>query len=126
MIQFNFIKKHGTYIAISLFLLMLWSGTTSAGDCESILQNNIGWTILDSKTIEGWRDPRKPKKDGFEGCDYDRVIYFMDGTQVTCNCYGYQYSYMPTAIILGRSINFKGKSVTVYKMIVLGEEYDIR
>ena len=46
--------------------------------------------MVASKTIEGYRDPAKEKKDEFEGCDFDRVVYFMDGTKVTCNSSGYQ------------------------------------
>ena len=95
-------------------------------NCESILKNNVGWTIIASKTIEGYRDPTGEKEDGFEGCEYGRVIYFLDGTSVTCNSYEYQYAYMPIAIILGKSINYKGKSITMYKMIVECEEFDIR
>jgi len=91
-----------------------------------MLTSNIGWTIIESKTIEGYKDRGKPKKNDFEGCDYDRVIYFMDGSAVTCSSYGYSYSYMPTAIILGKSTTYKGKDYTLYKMIVEGDEYDIQ
>ena len=117
--------KLSTLIAIFSFFLC-FPKTIALADCTSILEQNVGWTIVGSKTIEGWRDPGKKKEDGFEGCDHGRIIYFMDGSSVTCNSYGYQYAYMPTAIILGRSINYKGKSISIYKMIVEDDEYDIQ
>jgi len=113
-------------LIVSFLVVLIYPKMMAMADCESILERNIGWTIIDSKTIEAWKDPGKKKEDGFEGCEHGRIIYFMDGTTVTCNCYGYQYAYMPTAIILGRSINYKGKSITVYKMIVEDDEYDIQ
>jgi hypothetical protein len=110
-------KKHFTIIILLI--------ASAFADCESVLENNIGWTIIDSKTIDSFKDSGKKAEDGFEGCDYDRKIIFRDGTVVTCNSYGYQYAYAPTAIILGRSIDYKGKNLTMYKMIVEGEEYDL-
>ncbi len=94
-------------------------------DCESVLENNIGWTIVDSKTIDGYKKENGEKEDSFEGCEHGRVIYFRDGTSATCNSYGYQYAYAPTAIILGKSVTYKGKNLTMHKMIVECEEYDV-
>ncbi len=111
-------------ILLSAIVLSLFS-TFAYADCESILEKYIGWTIVASKTIEGYRDPGKEKKDDFEGCDYDRVVYFTDGTAVTCNSYGYQYAYMPKAIILGKNSTYKGKNLTLFIMIVDGNEYDV-
>jgi len=111
----------GKVLFLSLFFTFLYGS-----NCTYILKNHIGWTIVGSKIIQGYKDRGKPKKEGFEGCDYDRVIYFTDGTAVTCNMYGYSYAYMPTAIILAKSVKYKGKNYTLYKMIVSDNEYDIR
>ncbi len=119
-------QKKKQILTLTILAALLAFSSSLFADCESVLSSNVGWTIIDSKTIEGWRDPGKKKEDGFEGCDYDRVIYFMDGTHTTCSSYGYQYAYMPTAIILGRSVKLKGKSFTLLKMIVEGDDYDLR
>ena len=111
---------------ILVVVLPLFLSVNTYADCESILENNVGWTIIDSKTIDGYINEKGKKIDSFEGCDYDRVIIFRDGTTVTCNSYGYQYAYAPTAIILGKSITYKGKNFTLFKMIVEDEEYDIK
>ena len=42
-------------------------------DCGRFLEQNIGWTIIDSKTIESWRNPGKEKKDGFEGKNVAKI-----------------------------------------------------
>lgn len=110
---------------IKLCILAVSMAIGLQADCTRTLEKNVGWTIIDSKTIKGFRDKSK-KSDSFEGCDYDRVIYFTDGTTVTCTSYGYQYAYMPTAIILGKALNYQGKNMTMYKMIVENDEYDIR
>jgi hypothetical protein len=111
-------------ICSSIFLCLI--STFAYSDCASILENHVGWTIIASKTIEGYKDRGKEKKDDFEGCDFDRIVYFMDGTTVTCNSYGYQYSFMPKAIILGKSVTYNEKKLNMIKMLVDGNEYDVR
>jgi len=71
-------------------------------------ENLIGYTIIDVKHING----------DFEGCDYGKKIVFMDGTYITCNCYHYHYTYSPKAIILAKSIKYKGQNLFLIKMIV--------
>ncbi len=109
----------------SIATLLLLAATLTHADGESILEKHIGWTIVATKTIEGYRDLRKEKKDDFEGCDFDRVVFFKDGTTVTCNSYGYQYAYKPKAIILGKPVTYKGQNLTIFKMVVNGNEYDV-
>jgi hypothetical protein len=90
------------------------------------LANNVGWTIVASKTIDGYIDENGKRNSSFEGCDYGRVVIFRDGTSVTCNSYRYHYAYAPTAIILGKIVTYKGKKYTLLKMIVEDDEYDVR
>lgn len=80
-------------------------------DFSYVARQLIGYTILDIKIINGT----------FEGCDFDKKIIFTDNTYVTCMGYGYTYSYMPEAIILGK--NYKG--TLFLKMYVDGELYDV-
>ena len=48
------------------------------------LKEYVGWTILDVKEIESYKDPGTYKTIGFDGCKRNRVIYFSDGTQAVC------------------------------------------
>ncbi|OED64622.1 hypothetical protein A143_09315 [Vibrio splendidus ZS-139] len=92
---------------------------------EYQLEQLIGWTLLESKQIEGYITESGERSDDFEGCDFDMRVLFTDGKAVTCNSYGYQYAFMPKALIFGKSVNYKGKQFTLYKMLVQGQLYDI-
>ena len=85
----------------------------------------VGWCIIDTKTISGRIDSDGKRSDDFEGCDFGRKILFLDGTYLTCSSYSYTYSYMPEATILARKMNYRGKSITLYKMVVEGESHDM-
>jgi hypothetical protein len=93
------------------------------GECP--LLGLVGYTIIASKSIEGYRGPGREKDDSFEGCDDDRIIIFTDGTALRCAAYGHQYAYRPTAIIFGRRMEFHGRSLTLLKMLVEDAVYDM-
>ena len=90
------------------------------------LENLVGYTVLAAKTIDGYIDEDGEKSDGFEGCDFDRKIFFDDGTYVTCSGYGYSYSYRPTAILFGKQGAFEGRSYIDLKMVVDDDIYDLQ
>jgi hypothetical protein len=105
-------------LSLSLFGTLFISGSAFANLADE-LSNLVGYTIVDSKTISGWyAEGTKGKGEGFEGCDYDRVIVFSDNKTLKCAGYGYQYAYRPTAIILFDGLNFK--------MLVEDELYDMQ
>ncbi|OYY93200.1 MAG: hypothetical protein B7Y41_12815 [Hydrogenophilales bacterium 28-61-23] len=101
-----------------LFFVLLTSATSAFADLTNQLGRLVGYTIIASKTISGYQDKNGKGADSFEGCDYDRVIIFDDDKILTCEAYGYQYSYRPTAIILSNGPSFK--------MIVGNDIYDMR
>lgn len=49
----------------------------------------------------------------------------MDGTVVRCSSYGYQYAFMPEAVLFAKYLTFDGKSVSIFQMMVEGEIYDV-
>ncbi len=109
-----------------LALAIFCSASTAArADASDVLGDLVGYTVIASKTIDSFVDRGKKKQDGFEGCDFDRVIIFTDGTTVTCRTYNYTYSYRPTAVILGQQIPYQGKQVTLLKMVVGDDVYDL-
>jgi hypothetical protein len=83
---------------------------------EHDLRGLIGYTLVTSKTVKGYVKGAKIEE-SFEGCDYDRVIAFTDGTGLRCQSYSYSYAYRPEAFIFTR-----GSSI---KMIVDGEVYEM-
>jgi hypothetical protein len=75
----------------------------------------LGYTLVSEKRIDG----------DFEGCDFDKKIIFMDGTYLTCATYSYTYSYMPTAYIYAKHLEYKGKVFADIKMVVGDRVYDM-
>jgi hypothetical protein len=106
--------------------LSLTSLTAEARIKERTLEKLVGWTLIDVKTIEGFYNDEGQYEESFEGCNYDRIIKFDDGTIVECSSYGYQYAYRPNAFLFGKSVNHNGKSFTMFKMLVEDDLYDIR
>lgn len=90
------------------------------------LSNLEGFYVLKVKTIDGWMDKdKKQKKSGFEGCDWDRVIIFDDGTTATCRTYSYSYSYRPKAALFVKPMTHNGTSFFSIKMLVGSDIYDM-
>lgn len=111
-------------ISMIAWVFFLTSSTANA-DCSYQLQQMIGWTIIQIKTIDGFQEPKKVKKSGFEGCNGDTTIFFTDGTYAKCMSLGLQLALMPKAIIFGKNSSYNGQNITLYKMLVDGRTYDI-
>ena len=82
------------------------------------LEQLVGYTIVDAKTIAGWYDDDGKKGDSFEGCEHGRTIVFSDDRILECSTYHYSYSYRPRAVLLSNGSSFK--------MIVDDHVYDMR
>jgi len=107
------------------FASLLLFSAPSFADLTTELSQLIGYTILDTKTIEGWQDD-EGRGDEFEGCEYGREIIFLNNESLTCSGYGYEYAYRPRAVIIGKELSHKGKTYYDYKMIVGDNVYDMR
>lgn len=103
-------------VLVALTLLLLSS--SAFADMADELDDFIGYTIIDSKTIKGWYDDDEREEGAFKGCKHGRVIVFTDNKILTCAEYGYQYAYRPTAVILSNG--------SQYKMVVGDTVYNMR
>lgn len=108
-----------------VFILTLLTAGIANADVSYQLEQLVGWTIVEVKTIEGHQEPDRPKQSGFEGCNGDTIIFFMDGTVAQCMSLGLQLSLMPKAVIFGTKTTYKGKEMILYKMLVEDNLYDI-
>lgn len=70
------------------------------------LSELVGYTLIAEKTVVGRIDDGK-YEDGYEGCDYGRVLVFEDETGVECSEYNYDYAYRPEAYIFRRVASYK-------------------
>jgi hypothetical protein len=100
------------------WLTLVLMSMPAHADLSYQLEQLIGYTIVDVKTVEGWYDEDGEKGDSFEGCDYGRVIVFSDDRILECSTYHYHYAYRPRAVILSNGSSFK--------MIVDDHVYDMR
>ena len=104
--------------------LLFCSGVRA--DTIDKLSDLEGFYVLKVKTIDGWMDKdKKQKKSGFEGCDWDRVIIFEDGTTATCRTYSYSYSYRPKAALFVKPMTHNGTNFFSIKMLVGSDIYDM-
>ena len=98
---------------------------------RSDLNKIIGYIVVGKKTIIGYIDDKKNKKEetSFNGCDYDRLILFDDQRVLRCRSYGYSYAYRPNAFLFAKvsSLNSGTRAVTGadWKMCVDGDLYDM-
>lgn len=70
------------------------------------LSELVGYTLIAEKTVVGRIDDGE-YEDGYEGCDYGRVLVFDDKTGVECSDYNYNYAYRPDAYIFRRGASYK-------------------
>ena len=117
------LRTVGAFLSL-LAGLAFFSGAQA--DTVDKLSDLEGFYVLKVKTIDGWMDKDKnQKKSGFEGCDWDRVIIFDDGTTATCRTYSYSYSYRPKAALFVTPMTHNGTSFVSIKMLVGSNIYDM-
>jgi hypothetical protein len=104
--------RHTLLLASSL---LLTASSSRMADCGRKLSRLQGWTIVQTGNIKG----------AFKGCEHDKLVEMMDGTILRCASYGYQYAYMPDAVVFGKTLTVGDKSVTMIKMMVEDELYDM-
>jgi hypothetical protein len=104
-----------TSIATLTFLTILFSTSAFADRCTRSLSRMQGYTIISVTQVDG----------EFQGCDFSRVIKFMDGTALRCSSYSYTYSYMPDAVIFGKTITYQGRSFVTLKVLIEGEIFEM-
>ena len=102
-------------ICISVFWFSIVQAT-----CE--LSGLVGWTIIEVKTIKGYKDDGEEEQSNWKGCKFGRRVLFSDRTTVKCASYNYQYAYYPEAVILGTKMKSGG---VLLQMCVEGELIDI-
>jgi len=83
------------------FYFLFFNAPFASADSVDILEDYIGFSIAAVKNIERWQNRDGTESgDGFEGCDFERMIVFTDNTYLTCKGYRYKYAYNPKVVIL--------------------------
>ena len=59
-----------------------------------------------------------------EGADFDKLIKLDNGMVFEFETYDYFYAYHPQVAVLSKTVQFQGKPLTVYKLII-GDEDEV-
>lgn len=100
---------------IALVLTLLASAHSPViADLADKLGDLTGYVIIAEERI-----------DEFEGCEHGKIVQFESGGFVTCNEYGYQYSYYADVVILAKTFTHGKQRVFLCRMVVEDEIYDV-
>ncbi len=83
----------------------------SASDLEEI----VGYTALVSSNVTA----------DFEGADFAKLVELDNGMIFRFREYKYTYSYRPDVIVFTRISTYQGRSITVYKLLIDDELYEV-
>jgi hypothetical protein len=100
--------------AAALSFMVFWSAAVAA-DTASEFRGMVGWMIIATTQVE----------DDFEGCDFNKVIKFMNGMALECSTYSYTYSFMPNAVIFAKSAKHKDMEFYQIKALIADKLYDM-
>lgn len=90
---------------IMLLLLAIMPTAAESADLEQLSRE--GYAVVEETRVDGT----------FEGCDYDKIIPFVNRLLFQCRTYSYSYSYRPEVLILQHIRNGD------LKVIINGREY---
>lgn len=84
----------------------LIASSPAFANCD--LGDVVGYTLVAQKTVSGFLDLKKQKRsDDYEGCDFDRVLLFSDGSGIRCTSYHYHYAFHPDAYLFAKHSTIK-------------------
>ena len=93
-------KRRILSVRLILVLAAAFLVGTAEAACEVDISDYVGWQIIYSGTVTGYIDEDGEEEDGFEGCEYGRVLIVDYSRTVTCAEYNYAYAYRPDIVIL--------------------------
>lgn len=98
-------------------LALATRGNTGRHTCDaSDLCDLVGFVVVACSNVVGT----------FEGADFGKSVSLVNGMIFTFEEYEYSYSYQPNAVVLAHSITYQGTQVTLYKLVIDDEIYDVR
>ena len=62
-----------------------------------------------------------------EGADFDKLIKLDNGMVYEFETYDYFYAYRPDVVVFAKTVQYQGKTVTLYKLVIgdEGEVFDV-
>jgi hypothetical protein len=75
------------------------------------LSELLGYTVIACTNASG----------ELEGADFDKLVKLDNGMVFEFQTYSYFYSYHPDVVVFAKTVEYQGRSVTLYKMLIGGE-----
>ncbi len=108
-----------------IYLIIIVSIFSFAGNLDSELSRMNGWTIVGNASIVKSFNSADRENSMFNGCDGNTTLIFSNNLKANCTSYELALEVMPTAIIFSKDSTYQGKTITLYKMLVKDNIYDI-
>ena len=78
----------------------------------STLSELVGYTVVATSNVVG----------DFEGADFDKPVKLDNGMIFEFHTYSYFYEYRPDVIVFAKTVQYQGRSVTLYKLMIADED----
>jgi hypothetical protein len=59
-----------------------------------------------------------------EGADFDKLVKLDNGMVFEFQTYSYFYDFRPAVVVFGKTVQYQGKSLTLYKLLI-GDEDEV-
>jgi hypothetical protein len=80
----------------------------------SEFDNLVGYTVVACTHAAG----------EMEGADFDKLVKLDNGMIFEFHSYSYFYAYRPDVAVLEKSVDYQGKTVSLYKLVI-GDENEV-
>ncbi len=101
-------RKVGSLLAIAVLFCIPRAGAIEASNFSEL----VGYTVVACTNATG----------ELEGADFDKLVKLDNGMIFEFHTYSYFYAYHPDVVIFSRTVQYQGKSVTLYKLVIEDED----
>ena len=101
-------KKIALLLAITIALCTSNASAIDASEFDEL----VGYTVVACTHAAG----------ELEGVDFDKLVKLDNGMIFEFHTYSYFYSYHPDVVIFSKTVQYQGKSLTLYKVIIEDED----
>jgi hypothetical protein len=107
-------KKATLFCIIAMLSCVCKARAIDAGELHELL----GYTVVSCTNASG----------EVEGADFDKPIKLANGMLFEFETYSYFYAYSPDVVVFAKTVEYQGKSVTLYKLLIGDEDelFDVR
>jgi hypothetical protein len=101
-------KRVGALLAIAVMFCMPKAEAVDASNLRELL----GYTVVACTNAAG----------ELEGADFDKLVKLDNGMVFEFHTYSYFYAYRPDVVVFSKTVEYQGKSITLYKLVIEDED----